>query len=228
VGNSLSEGHRWTSPGKSWSKLAKSSVWRFAGQGLQREREISRALMVGKQSFVWAYLEGDSHLRGYCTWLWPKHSRMPCWKKDKKGTNNLEARCLTSEASWLAAWMLTDSPGPATGDPSLPLGLALCSACMLPEAGHAYAALPPRFCLGPSERRAVGCCWILVVTIPALRTSCSSPTFPITCFPFPTTLICNSHQSSLPHLPDWLRFVINWSDQHLNHCFLISHWLYIY
>ena len=31
------------------------------------EREISQSLMARKQSFVWAYLEGDSHLRGYCT-----------------------------------------------------------------------------------------------------------------------------------------------------------------
>ena len=32
-----------------------------------REREISQSLMARKQSFVWAYLEGDSHLRGCCT-----------------------------------------------------------------------------------------------------------------------------------------------------------------
>jgi len=31
------------------------------------EREINRGLMARKQSFVWAYLEEDSHLRGYCT-----------------------------------------------------------------------------------------------------------------------------------------------------------------
>ena len=28
--------------------------------------------------------------------------------------------------------------------------------------------------------------------------------------------------SLLPHLPEWLGFVINWSGQHLNYCFLIS------
>ena len=28
--------------------------------------------------------------------------------------------------------------------------------------------------------------------------------------------------SPLLHLPEWLGFVINWSDQHLNRCFLIS------
>ena len=65
------------------------------------KREISRSLMARKQSFASAYLKGDSHLRGYCTWLLPKHPGMPCWqkKKDKKGTNNHEDRCLTSDAS---------------------------------------------------------------------------------------------------------------------------------
>ena len=29
------------------------------------EREISQSLMARKQSFVGAYLKGDSHLRGY-------------------------------------------------------------------------------------------------------------------------------------------------------------------
>ena len=35
------------------------------GKEREREREISQSLMSRKQSFVWAYLEGDSHLRGY-------------------------------------------------------------------------------------------------------------------------------------------------------------------
>ena len=30
-------------------------------------RRRSWSLMASKQSFVWIYLEGDSHLRGYCT-----------------------------------------------------------------------------------------------------------------------------------------------------------------
>ena len=29
------------------------------------EREVSQSLMARKQSFVGAYLKGDSHLRGY-------------------------------------------------------------------------------------------------------------------------------------------------------------------
>ena len=34
--------------------------------------------------------------------------------------------------------------------------------------------------------------------------------------------------SPLPHLPEWLGFVINSSDQHLNHCFLISRRVHIF
>jgi len=72
------------------------------------------------------------------------------------------------------------------------------------------------------------CCWILVVTIPTLCNSCFFPIFSITCFPFPISLICNSVHPPLPHLPDWLRFVINWLAQHLNCCCLISRQVYIY
>jgi len=51
--------------------------------------------------------------------------------------------------------------------------------------------------------------------------------FSIACLPFPITPVHNSVCSPLPssHL---LTFVINWSDQHLDHCFLISHRVYIY
>jgi len=35
------------------------------GKEREREREISQSLMARKQSFLWAYFEGDSHLRGY-------------------------------------------------------------------------------------------------------------------------------------------------------------------
>ena len=93
---------------------------------------------------------------------------------------------------------------------------------LLPKAGH--SALHFRSCISlrPSEQHATGHCWILVVTVPSLRNFCSFPTFPIACFPFPITLIHNSRWPPLPHLPDWLGFVTNWLDQHLNHCFLIS------
>ena len=65
------------------------------------KRERSWSLMARKQSFLWAYLEGDSHLRGYCTRLLPKHPGMSCWqKKDKKiGMNNHEIRFLTTDSS---------------------------------------------------------------------------------------------------------------------------------
>ena len=65
-----------------------------------REREISQSLVARKQSFVWAYFEEVSHLRGYCTWFLPKHPGMPRWqKKDKKGMKNHEIRFLTTDSS---------------------------------------------------------------------------------------------------------------------------------
>ena len=45
--------------------------------------------------------------------------------------------------------------------------------------------------------------------------------------PFPITPICNSVRPPLSSSP-LLTFVIKWSDQHLNHCFLISRWVYIH
>ena len=47
------------------------------------EREISCSLTDRKQSFVWAYHEGDSHLRIDISF----RAGMPCWqkKKDKIG-----------------------------------------------------------------------------------------------------------------------------------------------
>ena len=82
-------------------------------------------------------------------------------------------------------------------------------------------------CAFASDHRTVvqrDCCCILVVTIPALRNSCLFPIFSIACLPFPIIL----NRPSFPSPPSWLRFVINWSDQHLDRCFLISHWVYIY
>ena len=76
-------------PGKGWEILclrdtdgqvqASPGYWRSCKPGARTE--ISHRLMTGKQSFVWAYLEGESHLRGYCTWLLPKHPEMPGWQK---------------------------------------------------------------------------------------------------------------------------------------------------
>ena len=150
---------------------------------------------------------------------------MPCWqkKKDKKGANNHEGRCLATGSSRCDVCLPMDSPGPET---CLFLRYLLCHrTCLLPKAGHTAAALPLCFCLGLSERRVTGHCWILVVTILALH---NSYFFHITCFLFSATLIHSSHWPPLPHLPDWLKFVINWWDKHLNRCFLIAHRVYIY
>jgi len=162
--------------------------------------------MAGKQCFLWAYLEGDSRLRGYCTWLLPKRPRTPRWqrKKDKKGTNNQEDRF--SDNRFLMTRCLHAgglSPVPDTWDLLLPPGLTLLllpGICLLPKAGHAAAALPLCFCLRSSEQRATGRCWIFVVTIPALCNSCFFSIFSIAHLPFSISLIRNS--PPLPHLPD--------------------------
>ena len=51
--------------------------------------------------------------------------------------------------------------------------------------------------------------------------------FSIARLPFPITPILNSVRSPLSSSP-LLTFVINWSDQHLNRCFLISRRAYIF
>ena len=112
-----------------------------------------------------------------------------------------------SDIRSLTSWCLHAgglSPVPDTWDLLLPPGLTLLllpGICLLPKASHAdAAALPLRFCLGPSERHATGRCWILVVTIPALCNSCFFSIFSIAHLPFCITLIRNS--PPLPHLPD--------------------------
>ena len=96
---------------------------------------------------------------------------------------------------------------------------------LLPQTGHAAAALPRRFCPGPSEHLARGLlrdpegdypCFMQFL----LFLSFLSPAFPS---PSPQSIIV----SVLP-FPILLRFVINWSDQHLDRCFLISRWIYIF
>ena len=59
------------------------------------------------------------------------------------------------------------------------------------------------------------------------QNSCFFPIFPIARLPFPITLIHNSVHLPLSPSP-LLIFVINWSDQHLDRCFLISRRVYIY
>jgi len=79
------DGQVQASPGKRWQNLLSEDL-----QATGYQREISQSLMARKQSFLWAYLKGDGHLRGYRTWLLPKHPGMPLWqkKRDKKGLNN--------------------------------------------------------------------------------------------------------------------------------------------
>jgi len=167
--------------------------------------------MTRKQSFVWAYLEGDGHLRGYCTWLLPKYPGMPRWqKKDKKGTNNHEDRFSDNvmPACWRtcvkhqkphdlmhACWQTRSRL--ATWD-LLPPGLILQllpGICLLPKASHTAAALPLHLSLRPSEWHAAGRCWILVVTIPALCNSCFFPIFSIA----PLSYVGLSHSMKRVH-----------------------------
>ena len=80
------------------------------------------------------------------------------------------------------------------------------------KAGHAASLSSPA--ASTSDHRNVvqrDRCWILVVTIPTLRDFCFFPIFSITLFPFLVSLI---------------RIIINWSDQYLNRCFLISRRVY--
>ena len=50
---------------KSRQVLVKRDLLSEDLQAWGNETELSSSLMAGKQSFVWAYFEGDSHLRGY-------------------------------------------------------------------------------------------------------------------------------------------------------------------
>jgi len=108
--------------------------------------------------------------------------------------------------------------------PDFFLDLLSTSTFLLPKTGHAAAALPLRFCPGPSECCATGQLLNSIGDYPRFTQFLPLSIFSISHLPFPITL---NHPSS-PSPSSWLRFVINWLDQHLNHCFLISHRLYIY
>ena len=76
------------------------------------EREVSQSLMSRKQSFVGAYLKGDSHLRGYLHMNVPQAPRNATLAEGgglKKGTNDHEGRRLTSDVSRHDTCLLTDS-----------------------------------------------------------------------------------------------------------------------
>ena len=78
-------------------------------------REMSSSLMAGKQSSVWAHLEGESHLRGAAHDSYPSAQDFHIGRRRriKKGTYNQEGRCLTLDASECDACLLMDYPGPA-------------------------------------------------------------------------------------------------------------------
>ena len=89
------------------------------------------------------------------------------------------------------------------------------------------ASLLLPFGLGPSERRATGLLSDPGGDYPRSTQFLLLPIFPVACLPFPITPICNSVRPPLSSSP-LLTFVINWSDQHLNRCFLISRRAYIF
>ena len=89
------------------------------------------------------------------------------------------------------------------------------------------ASLLLPFGLGPSERRATGRLLDPGGDYPRFMQFLLLSIFSIAHLPFPITPICNSVRPPLSSSP-LLTFVINWSDQHLNRCFLISHQAYIF
>jgi len=89
------------------------------------------------------------------------------------------------------------------------------------------ASLLLPFGLGPSERRAKGLLPDPGCDYPRFTHFFLLSIFSITHLPFPITPVRNSVCPSLSPSP-LLRFVINWLDQHLDHCFLISRRIYIF
>ena len=89
------------------------------------------------------------------------------------------------------------------------------------------ASLLLPFGLGPLEHRATGLLPDPGGDYPRFTQFLLLSIFSITRLPFPITPIRNSVRPPLSSSP-LLTFVINWSDQHLNRCFLISRRAYIF
>ena len=89
------------------------------------------------------------------------------------------------------------------------------------------ASLLLPFSLGPSERHATGLLLDPGGDYPRFMQFLLLSIFSIARLPFPITPILNSVRPPLSPSP-LLTFVINWSDQHLNCCFLISCWAYVF
>ena len=94
---------------------------------------------------------------------------------------------------------------------------------LLPKTGHAAADLPLSFCPGLSEHCATGPLLDPGGDYPHFTQFLPRSIFSIARLPFPITLNHPSSSSS----SSWLRFVINWLDQQLNRCFLISRSIHI-
>ena len=129
-------------------------------------------------------------------------------------------------------------------DPSLrtSLGLLPETCCFLPDLLCGFFLHPPGtapsgcprlpslllpFGLGPSERRATELLPDPGGAYPRFTQFLLLSIFSIARLPFPITPIRNRVRPPLSPSP-LLTFVINWSDQHLNRCFLISRRAYIF
>ena len=195
---------------------------------------------------MWTYLEEDGHLRRYahdsCSstqgcHIGRKKRRIkegPTTRRregfsaiwsftttERLISHDLSPRLeLSAFRSFSTDRLLTDFPGPATWDLLLPPWPAP-SRCPRP------ASLLLPFGLGPSEYRATGLLPDPGGDYPRFTQFLPRSIFSIARLPFPITPILNSVRPPLSPSP-LLTFVINWSDQHLNRCFLISGRAYIF
>jgi len=113
-------------------------------------------------------------------------------------------RCLPSDPSLQKVCMLTDSPGPATGDVLLPHRLLLVPTQYL----HLLAAQDQSRCCCSSSPALLlqtvvqqDCCQILVVNIPTLRNSCFFLSFLLLIFPSPSPQAVTVSVLPFLHLP---------------------------
>ena len=74
------DGQIQASPGQNWQNLLSEDL-----QARGNEREISYSLMDRKQSFVWTYLKGASHLRGIAHGSYPSTQECCVGRRIKNG-----------------------------------------------------------------------------------------------------------------------------------------------
>ena len=157
--------------------------------------------------------------------LSPPRGCLPSDPSVQKACMLTDLRCLPSDPSLrTACWWTSLGLLPETCCFLPDFFLDLLGTCtfLLPKTSHAPAALPLHFCPGLLERLATG-----LLPDPGGDYPCFTQFLlpSIARLPFPITPICNSVRPPLSSSP-LLTFVINWSDQHLNHCFLISRRVY--